>query len=110
LHQCGGSIINEWQVITAAHCFTRYPNISEWLIVAGKDNVRMQYYDIPDSVHRIKELYSHEKYVKNGHSNDIAIITVDKPFDLSDPKIDKVDLEGPEHVPKGIFLHKSKQD
>ena len=36
---CGGSILNEFQVLTAAHCFDgkmEDSNPSNWIIIAGK--------------------------------------------------------------------------
>ena len=41
IHQCGGSIINKYQILTAAHCFQKSQNPQDWIVIVGKNDIYM---------------------------------------------------------------------
>nr|XP_034195406.1 chymotrypsin-2-like isoform X5 [Osmia lignaria] len=74
-HFCGGSVLNENYVITAAHCVEgkTAPSIK---VIAGTINLTA-----PKSEHNVKKIIIHEKYDKaDSWKNDIALLKVDKSF------------------------------
>ncbi|XP_077999538.1 plasminogen-like isoform X2 [Glandiceps talaboti] len=70
-HYCGGTVINEYYVVTAAHCFERYGKDSFIVRVGDHDNEvdegREQEFDI-------ECLYLHEGYNSDTTNNDIAVL------------------------------------
>ncbi|XP_069468876.1 coagulation factor IX [Ambystoma mexicanum] len=77
---CGGSIISEKWIVTAAHCF---PNEAEFKVVVGEYNTEVN--DGTEQYLQVAKLVMHPNYnaTKNKYNNDIALIELATPMELN---------------------------
>ncbi|CAF0809821.1 unnamed protein product [Adineta ricciae] len=100
---CGGTIIHESFIITAAHCFDSGFLSSSITIYAGS----LKYHDgIKKTVSRV---YLHPNYTAATIGNDIALIELTTPLNLSDVNLAKICLPNvtstiKEYPPAGTSL------
>jgi plasminogen len=79
LHLCGGSILDETTILTAAHCISE-PEPSLFVVVGAHE------YDGPfdnHSIYSISKAYIHPNYDENEIRNDISILKLNRPISFS---------------------------
>ena len=101
-HECGGSIINKYQILSAAHCFKESKNPQDWIVIAGRNDFYIPRLHKPKGRYKVtenlknvfipKDIILHGGYRKVGKVNDIAIINLKQPLKLTEKPIGSIEL------------------
>ncbi|XP_055385366.1 trypsin-like [Condylostylus longicornis] len=98
LHLCGGVILNENWILTAAHCLTSKSLVQKLIIVAGAHNI-----DIEESGTQIRKIdyyKNHDLYNGGINPYDIALIYTKEKF-IFNSNIKSIELPKSDSMPTG---------
>ncbi|XP_030044001.1 chymotrypsinogen A-like [Microcaecilia unicolor] len=76
-HYCGGSILNAWWILSAAHCFIDSSSYSV------KVEVGVTYFQQKKELKRVKTIFSHPLYDPNKLDYDIALLLLIEPIQFN---------------------------
>ncbi|NXB83232.1 FA10 factor, partial [Vidua chalybeata] len=76
---CGGTILNENFILTAAHCINQTKEIK---VVVGE--VDREKKEQSESMHTVDKIFVHSKFIVETYDNDIALLKVKEPIRFSE--------------------------
>ncbi|XP_077482269.1 serine protease 33 [Stigmatopora argus] len=82
IHVCGGSIITENWILSAAHCFPNPSDLSSYTIYAGW--YYLNNFNPHQSAHRINNVVIPSGYVEPHSGKDVALVRLSTPLTWSD--------------------------
>jgi len=101
--ECGGSILDEWFIVTAAHCIFPGIEYSAYSVYAGEHSLISHTDDGTEQTRAVHNIFVHEEYNKGRGTltNDIAIIQLKARLELN-KEVARISLPTAGHVPGGM--------